>query len=207
MMQGVFGVLAPGHILANMVASGTTGTIAVESEALMQDYRAGYMIGSSPRNMTIMQLIATPIGAAAVSWMYPLLRNTYGITGEHAGLSSPISRKWAGFAEILSKGTSALPHGAMTALVVFAILGIILAVVESRGAKWVPSPTGMGIGMLVPAAVIVVMFLGGIVESVWKKRDKPSWRTYMIPLASGLIAGEAIVAVVIPLLVALGLVK
>src|SRR5205085_6004400 len=74
MMQGIFGVLAPGHILANMVASGTTGTIASDSEALMQDYKAGYMIGSSPKNLTIMQLIATPVGAAAVSWMYPLLR-------------------------------------------------------------------------------------------------------------------------------------
>src|SRR4029453_8539065 len=91
MMQGIFGVLAPGHLVANMVASGTTGTIAVESEALMQDYKAGHMIGS-------------PVGAPAVSWMFPLLRNTYGIVGEHAGLSSPISRKWAGFAEILSQG-------------------------------------------------------------------------------------------------------
>ena len=72
-MQVIFGVLAPGHILANMVASGTTGTIAVESEALMQDYKAGHMIGSSPKNLTIMQLLATPIGAAAVSWTYPLL--------------------------------------------------------------------------------------------------------------------------------------
>ena len=41
MMQGIFGVLAPGHIAANMVASGTTGTIAAESEAMMQDYKAG----------------------------------------------------------------------------------------------------------------------------------------------------------------------
>jgi putative OPT family oligopeptide transporter len=48
MMQGIFGVLAPGQIMANMLASGTTGTIAVESEALMQDYKAGYMIGPRP---------------------------------------------------------------------------------------------------------------------------------------------------------------
>jgi hypothetical protein len=91
MMLGIFGILAPGHIPANMLASGTTGTIAVESEALMQDYKAGDMIGSSPKYLTIMQLLATPIGAAAVSWMYPLLRDTYGIVGEHAGLTSPIS--------------------------------------------------------------------------------------------------------------------
>jgi uncharacterized oligopeptide transporter (OPT) family protein len=78
---------------------------------------------------------------------------------------------------------------------------------ESRGVKWIPSPTGMGIGMLVPIAVILVMFFGGVIEKVWKKRNRSSYRSYMIPLASGLIAGEAIVAVVIPLLVALGFVK
>jgi uncharacterized oligopeptide transporter (OPT) family protein len=206
MMQGIFGVLAPGHIMANMVASGTTGTIATESEALMQDYKAGVMVGSTPKYLTIMQLIATPVGAAAVSWMYPLLRDTYGIVGEHAGLSSPISRKWAGFAEILSKGLSALPPGALGALVIAVLLGVILTVLESRGQLWVPSTTGVGIGMLVPAAVIVTMFLGGVAERIWHRVDRPSNQLYMTPLASGLIAGEAIVAVVIPLLVVLGLV-
>jgi uncharacterized oligopeptide transporter (OPT) family protein len=206
LMQGVFGVLVPGQMTVNMVASGTTGIIATDSEALMQDYRAGFMIGSTPKNMAIMQLIATPIGAAAVAWMYPLLRSTYGIVGNNAGLSSPTSRRWAGFAEILSHGTSALPHGAVTALVIGAIIGVILAVVESRGIDWVPSPTGTGIGMLVPFAVIVVMFLGGVVDRVWRRSNKESNEQYMIPLASGLIAGEAIVAVIIPLLVAIGLV-
>jgi uncharacterized oligopeptide transporter (OPT) family protein len=204
MMQGIFGVLAPGHLVANMVASGTTGTIAVESEALMQDYKAGHMIGSSPRHLTMMQLIATPVGAAAVSWMYPLLRNTYGIVGEHAGLSSPISRKWAGFAEILSQGVSALPPGAVTALVIASLIGVLFAVLESRHVAWIPSPTAVGIGMLVPAAVIFVMFLGSVVDRLWWRTDRRSHHSYMVPLASGLIAGEALVAVVVPLLVLLG---
>jgi uncharacterized oligopeptide transporter (OPT) family protein len=205
LMQGIFGVLAPGHIVANMLASGTTGTIATESEALMQDYRAGEMIGSSPKYLTIMQLIATPIGAAAVSWMYPLLRDTYGIVGANPGLSSPISRKWAGFAEILSRGVSALPPGAIAALVIAVILGIVLTILEStRAKKWVPSPTGLGIGMLVPFSVIVVMFLGGLADWIWRRTDRRSNELYAIPLASGLIAGEALVAVLIPLLVVLG---
>ncbi len=138
--------------------------------------------------------------------MYPLLRSTYGIVGDNAGLSSPTSRRWAGFAEILSQGTSALPHGAVTALVIGSIIGIILAIVESRGHKWVPSPTGVGIGMLVPFAVIIVMFLGGIVDRIWERRNRDTHERYSIPLASGLIAGEAIIAVIIPLLVAIGLV-
>jgi uncharacterized oligopeptide transporter (OPT) family protein len=206
MMQGIFGVLAPGQIAANMLASGTTGTIAVESEALMQDYKAGFMIGSSPRYLTFMQLLATPVGAAAVSWMYPLLRDTYGIVGAHAGLSSPISRKWAGFAEILSNGLSTLPAGALTALVIASILGIIFTVLETRDRAWVPSPTGAGIGMLVPAAVIIVMFVGSVADRIWRQTDRRSHELYMTPLASGLIAGEAIIAVIVPLLVVLGLV-
>jgi uncharacterized oligopeptide transporter (OPT) family protein len=205
-MQGIFGALAPGNITVNMLASGTAGTIATDSEALMQDYRAGYMIGSSPKYLTYMQLIATPVGAAAVSWMYPLLRSTYGIVGPDAGLSSPTSRRWAGFAEILSQGASALPSGAITAMLIAAVLGIVFTVLEDRKQTWVPSPTATGIGMLVPAAVIIVMFLGGFVDWLWRRTDKASNELYMTPLASGLIAGEALVAVVVPILVVLGLI-
>jgi uncharacterized oligopeptide transporter (OPT) family protein len=205
MMQGIFGVLAPGHIAANMLASGTTGTIATESEALMQDYKTGDMIGSSPRALTLMQLVATPVGAAAVSWMYPLLRRTYGIVGPHAGLTSPISRKWAAFAEVLSQGLSALPPGALTALAIASVVGVLLAVAEAKGIRWLPSSTGIGIGMLVPASVIIVMFLGSAAERIWHRVDAASNKRVMMPFASGLIAGEAIVAVVVPILVVFGI--
>jgi len=171
----------------------------------MQDYRAGHMIGSSPKYLTIMQVLATPVGAAAVSWMYPLLRSTYGIVGENAGLTSPISRRWAGFAEILAQGFSALPAGAVPALIVGTLLGVAIAVLESRKVPWVPSATGLGIGMMVPAAVIIVMFFGGLIEFFWRRRSPRSYEVYLPPIASGFIAGEAVVAVIIPLLVVLGL--
>jgi uncharacterized oligopeptide transporter (OPT) family protein len=206
MMQGVFGVLAPGHIQANMLASGTTGSVATGSEALMQDFKAGHMIGSTPKFMTYMQIIGTPIGAAAVSLMYPLLVRTYGITGENAQLSSPISRKWAGFAEILSKGADALPKGALAFLVIGAILGVLFPILEEKlPKKYVPSATGVGIGMLVPFAVIFMMFVGGLVDDLWRMKSAKTNELYATPLASGLIAGEAIVAVIIPILVVLGL--
>jgi uncharacterized oligopeptide transporter (OPT) family protein len=59
----------------------------------------------------------------------------------------------------------------------------------------VPSPTGVGIGILVPFSVIFTMFLGGVVGYVWERQNKASADLYMVPLASGLIAGEALVAV------------
>ncbi len=207
MMQAVFGVLAPGQIMPNMVSSGVTGSIAAESEGLMQTYKTGAMIGSTPRYLTYAQLIAVPVGAAAVSWVYPLLRDTYGIGGDN-GLQSPISQKWAGFAKLLSAGLSALPHGALAALVIAVVLGVVFTVLESTRFKvFTPSPTGIGIGMLVPASAVITMFLGSMVSLGWRKRAPEQTERHLIPLASGFIAGEALVAVIIPVLVALRIVK
>ena len=206
MMQAVFGVLAPGHVLPNMVASGVTGTIASESEGLMQVYRTGEMMGSKPRLLTYSQLLGVPVGAATVAVVYPLLRKTYGIGGDN-GLSSPISQKWAGFATLLSKGLSALPAGAITALLIAVVLGIVFTVIEdTKWKKYCPSPTGIGIGMLVPGSAIVTMFLGGLLALLWPKpqvQGQTENRT-LTALASGFIAGEALIAVIVPVLVALG---
>jgi uncharacterized oligopeptide transporter (OPT) family protein len=206
MMQGIFGVLAPGQMLPNLVGAGVTGSVATQSEGLMQDYKTGHIIGSTPKVLTWAQLMAVPVGAAAVSYVYPLLRNTYGIGGDH-GLQSPISQRFAGFARILSEGVSALPHGAVTALLIGVAVGVLLTILEGTSMRrFLPSPTGLGIGMLVPGSAIVTMFLGGLAGEVWKKLSRKSYEAGVTPVASGFIAGEAIVAVIIPILVAAGIV-
>jgi len=206
LMQGVFGLLAPGNVQSNMVASGVTGSIASESEGLMQTYKTGEMIGSTPKYLTWMNLIAVPVGAASVAIMYPILRDAYGIGGD-TGLQSPISQKWVGFAKLLSQGFSSIHPSALYALVIGSALGILFTVLEQKKniRTWVPSPTGVGIGMLVPASAVATMFAGGVVEVVWRKLHPKSAETYVIPVASGFIAGEALVAVILPGLIAAGL--
>jgi uncharacterized oligopeptide transporter (OPT) family protein len=202
-MQAIFAGVSPGNITVNIATSGTTGTIAVQSEAIMQDYKAGHIIGSTPRYLTYAQLMAAPIGAAAVAWMYPLLRSTYGIGPD--GLSSPISVRVAGFAEFLSQGNEAMAMYAAEAAILFGVLGILLALVERRF-PLLPSPTAVGIGMLVPGFIVFAMFIGGcILLPLWRRIHPRSAEQSSIALASGLIAGEALVAVVIPLLVIMGI--
>jgi uncharacterized oligopeptide transporter (OPT) family protein len=206
MMQGIFGILAPGQLLPNITSVGVTGSVASQSEGLMQDYKTGHIIGSTPRFLTYAQLIAVPIGAAAVAIVYPLLRDTYGIGGDQ-GLQSPISQRFAGFGRILSQGVSALPPGAVQALVIGVVIGVILTLLEgTKHRKWVPSPTGIGIGMLVPGSAVVSMFLGAVLAEIWKAMQPRVAELRLIPLASGFIAGEALVAVIIPILVAIGIV-
>jgi uncharacterized oligopeptide transporter (OPT) family protein len=208
MMQAIFAALMPKNLTANLAASGTTGTIATQSEAIMQDYKVGHMIGSTPRFLTYSQLIAAPIGALAVSLVYPALKNLYGIGGN--GLASPISIRIAGFASVLNQGFSSLPKYALMFLIVGAIAGILITLGEHYtkwGPKWLPSATGLGIGMMVPGAVVFVMVLGGILMSIWTRVNKQSADKLGMPLASGLIAGEAVMAILIPILIAIGLVR
>lgn len=210
--QAVFGVIAPGSLRASMVSSGITGAVAAESEGLIQDYKAGDMIGSTPRVLTYMQLLAVPVGALALALMYPVLRDTYGIGGEK-GLTSPISVRWVGFAKIVTQDLSG--PGATSAASVarlnwmtwsFAIgaaFGVVLTLLEQRPAwrKFVPSPTGIGTGMIIPASAVATMFLGAAADRLWNRTRPESNRWYSVPIAAGFIAGEALVAVIIPLLV------
>jgi putative OPT family oligopeptide transporter len=202
MMQAVFAFISPGNVPVNMSSSGLTGTIAVTSEALMQDFKAGQLVKSNPRNLTIAQLIAAPVGSMATAIVYPVLRNKFGIGPQ--GLSSPISVKWAGFAELLTKGLGALPPGCLVGLAIGIAVGIILTLLAEYVSDKTPSPAAIGIGMLIPASVLMTFIAGGIGQLIWAKTSPKSEEDLRIPLASGLICGEAILAVVLAVLAAFG---
>jgi uncharacterized oligopeptide transporter (OPT) family protein len=209
--QGLFAAIAPGNINANILGNGSTGTIAVTSEGLMQDYKAAHLIGSTPRSMTIAQLIGAPIGAAALSVSYPALVKTYGLIGEHAKLAAPGSRRSAALAELLSAGIDKLPQSALWAMLIATLAGAVFAIMEENPKlkRWAPSPTGLGLGVLLPFASVATIFAGGLIAQVWRRARPEQAKAYQVPLASGFIAGEAMVAVLVallgPLLAVLGL--
>lgn len=217
--QAVFGFVAPGSLQASMVSSGVTASVAAESEGIIQDFKAGKMIGSTPRVLTYMQLLAIPVGALALAYAYPLLRDTYGIVGDHAQLSSPASARWVGFAKIVTQQLSGdgplSPEAAMRlawmkmSFSVGALIGIVFTLLEQKPAwrKYVPSPTGMGTGVIIPISAVTVMFAGALADWLWQRAKPAQHRQYSIAAASGFIAGEAIVAVIIPILVTLGLLR
>jgi uncharacterized oligopeptide transporter (OPT) family protein len=207
MMQAAFAALVPGNVLTNIVTAGTTGSIATSSEGLLQDYKAGDIIGSTPKLMTIVQLLAVPIGAGAVSLVYPALVKTYGIVGDKAQLAAPSARRMAGFAELLNAGISKLPSSALWAMAIAVILGIVLAVLEDRPAlrRWLPSTTGLSLGALLPFSAVATMLVGALIGMGWMKASPRGAEENMVPLASGFIAGEALIAVIVPVLLWMGL--
>jgi uncharacterized oligopeptide transporter (OPT) family protein len=193
-MQAVFAVLAPGHVPINMIGSGMSGAVAANGEHLMQDFRAGKIVGSTNRNLTWLQLVGVPVGALAVAIAYPAVRDRYGIGGE-GGLTSPISVKWAGFAELLSQGFGALAPSALWAMVLAVAIGVLLTLLEAspRLGRFVPSPTAVGLGMLIPGYAVVPMVVGGVASHLWRRLSPGTEEVYDTPLASGFITGEALV--------------
>ena len=215
LVQVVFAGLAPGSAGVNMITSGMSGTIAANGEHLMQDFKAGKIIGSNNRYLTYMQLLAVPVGSLAVALVYPLLRSKYGIGPDSYGLdpalihqttqslSAPASVRWAGFAEVLSKGLGALPPHALQAFAISIFLGIVLTVLEPRS-KWIPSATSVGLGMLIEPQYVMLLLVGGVIQNVWKRLGPASEAELNMPLASGLIVGEALLALVVTMLLGLG---
>ena len=96
----------------------------------------------------------------------------------------------------------------IAALLIGVGVGVLLSVLESNGKlrNWVPSPTGIGIGILVPGSAVITMFTGAVVGELWKKVNRAGYEARMVPVAAGFIAGEAIIAVLIPILVSIGIV-
>ena len=202
LMQAVFAVISPGSMTVNMIGSGMSGTVAVNGETLMQTYKSGKIVGSNNRALTIVQLITIPVGSLAVALVYPALKAKYGI-GDN-GLTSPISVKWAGFAELLNQGFKQLPPGCFEAMLVAIALGVAITVLEPKYSRFLPSPTAVGIGMLVPGVSVMPMVAGGLCQWVWAKANAKSEEKFCLPLASGFIAGEALVVLVFAIQAMLG---
>ena len=80
--------------------------------------------------MFIAQIIGAPIGAAALSFTYPLLVKTYGLIGDHAQLAAPGSRRTAAFAQLLVAGIDKLPPSALWAGLAASVLGCLFAAME-----------------------------------------------------------------------------
>ena len=121
---------------------------------------------------------------------------------------APSALVWKGVAQALSKGLHTLPHSAVLAVLVALVAGILIVVVDRvfpKARPYTPSPAALGIALTIPASTSLAMFVGAFVAWILEKWV-PKWNaTYTIPIASGCIAGESIMGVILAVLLALGL--
>ena len=99
----------------------------------------------------------------------------------------------------------ALDALARTGIAVGLLLGAALALMERMAPRrlrsWVPSPSGLGIAMVIPGSNAIAMFLGALAALALQRRRPDLAQRYVVPVSSGLIAGESLMGVVIALLI------
>ena len=112
---------------------------------------------------------------------------------------------WAETASWRRVTTSLAPAG----MVVGAILGVGLTVIEQlaprRLARWIPSATGLGLAFVIDFHDSIAFLVGASLAALLARRWPTTAETYVVPVSSGIIAGESLMGVAIAFLHAFGL--
>jgi putative OPT family oligopeptide transporter len=202
--QLVYGVMTPGNLSGNIMAANVTGGIGLHAADLLTTLKTGWLLGASPRVQFYAQLFGVAAGAAIVVPAFNLLIPDPSVLGSEAW-PAPSCLVWAGVSKAFADGIGALGGPARTAVVLGGLLGIALALAERLAPKalrpWVPSPAGIGIAMVVPGSNAIAMFLGAWIAHLLRKWRPRAAESYVTPVASGLIAGESLMGVLVALLI------
>jgi uncharacterized oligopeptide transporter (OPT) family protein len=123
---------------------------------------------------------------------------------------APSCLVWSGVSAIVSNGLGGLSSAAQTAMVVGLALGVVMAIIEKlappRVRTFLPSPAGVGIAMVIPASNAIAMFLGATIAELMRRYTRATSDRYVVPVASGLIAGESLAGIAIAMLIAGGVI-
>jgi OPT family oligopeptide transporter len=205
--QLVYGVLTPGNLSGNIMSGNVTGGIGLHAADLLTTLKTGWLLGGSPRVQFRAQILGVVAGALVVVPAFTLLIPDPSVLGSEAW-PAPSCLVWAGVSKAFADGIGSLGGLARGGIVAGALLGVMLALLERfappRLRAWIPSPSGMGLAMVIPGSNAIAMFLGALVAEVLRRWRPAVAQRYVVPVSSGLIAGESLMGVVVALLIVAG---
>jgi uncharacterized oligopeptide transporter (OPT) family protein len=200
--QLTFGALKPGDIPVNLMTANITAGATCAAGDLLTDLKSGYLLGANPRQQFYAQFWGVLIGGLVVVPIYFVLIPTVDLLGTERW-PAPAALVWRGVAELLAKGVGALHPTARIGLAIGATLGIVLPLLEMKfpkHKKFIPSATGLGLAFTFNGFNSISFFLGATL-AMWFKKVRPQLaEQYTIPIASGIIAGESLMGVLLALL-------
>ncbi|HYM80051.1 MAG TPA: OPT/YSL family transporter, partial [Candidatus Limnocylindria bacterium] len=206
--QLTFGAIKPGDVTTNLMTANITAGACSHAGDLLTDLKSGYLLGAKPRQQFLAQFAGVLAGGLVVVPVFFLLVPDASLLGGERW-PAPAAQTWRGVAELLSKGVGSLHPTARIGLLVGALVGIILPLIEMampRYRKFIPSATALGLAFTVTGYYSVSMFIGACMV-LWLGRYQPKLNErYTVPVSSGIIAGESLIGVLIALLVVAGVI-
>lgn len=207
-----FGVPSAVGQAATILIGATIAAAAAIAGDNMQDLKAGYLLGGTPRNLQVMQMVGAIAAALVIPFVLILLHKAYGIG---TGLAAPQANLMASIARGIFGGGIPWDFFWLGVGVAALIIGMD-KILEFRGSTFRMPVLAIAIGIYLPFDLATPIFLGGLVAHVARRRalrkldmvepgKAPEERAAFaerrlsrgVLFASGLIAGESLVGVLL----------
>ena len=200
--QLTFGALRPGNTTVNLMSANITAATASSSADLLTDLKSGYLLGANPRKQFVAQLAGVVVGTLVSVLSFRLLVPDASVLGGDQ-FPAPAAQTWRAVAVALSHGVGELGAVKVWCIVGGAVVGIgltVLAKAFPAHRHLIPSPAGVGLAWTFHWYYGLLFFIGGVL-GWWIARRYPAWsEEFTFPVASGWIAGESLVGVILVML-------
>jgi len=198
LLMVALGVSGASGVIAVLGVAAVVCVAAAVAGELLQDFKVGYLLGGTPRTIQIVELVAVLV-AALVMYFPLLILYKANIAGGGTGFGDPkLSAPQASLMAFLAQG---IVGGEMAwpLVVVGVFMGLAMILLQ------VKSPMLVAVGMYLPFGTTSAIFVGGVIR--WladqvseRKRLNAAQKTRFantgVLVASGLIAGEALMGLV-----------
>ena len=202
-MQLTYGILIPQSTTANLMTASITASSASSSADLLTDLKSGYLLGANPRRQFLAQLMGVIPGTlATVTVFYLLVPDATALNGvgqKAPQFPAPAAQAWKAVAEVFRLGLGNMHPMYRQAIFVGLALGVVMVLLERalpRYKRFLPSATGIGLGLILPFQYPLSMLIGAIIAWAWTRKSSKSAEDYLVPVAAGLIAGVSIMGVI-----------
>ena len=197
--QLTFGALDPGNMNVNLMSANITAGAAGSSADLLTDLKSGYLLGANPRKQFIAQFAGIFIGTVVSVFAFTLIVDKPEVVGSDQ-FPAPAAQTWAAVAMALSKGFEALAPVKIWSIVIGGAVGIVFAilpVIFPKQEKYLPSASGFGLAWIFQWYYGVLFFMGAVIAYGFHKKSPAKAKEFTFPIASGVMAGGALMGVAI----------
>jgi OPT family oligopeptide transporter len=202
--QLVFATIAPARhaVVVNLIAGAVSEAGALQAGDILQDLKAGHLIGASPKAQFYGQVIGSLIGAFVSAAVYKLYVSVYEIPGDL--FQTPTAYVWIFTARLVTgKGLPPMAWKFASGLgVVFCCTTALRIYLLASGRPWarklhpwIPGGIAVAVGMYNTPSFTLARTVGGLISAYWV-RWRGKGETKVIVLASGLILGEGVISIV-----------
>ena len=186
--QGMVGAICIGSVIC--VIAGVSGDTS-------QDLKTGFLLGATPRNQQIGEIIGIAVSSVTIGGVLLLLDNAWGFGTDD--LSAPQ-------AMLMKMITEGVMNGNLPWTLVF--IGVFLALaMEILKIPVLPVAIGLYLPLRLSAAIIIGGIVRWIVDRKATASEKNSDANAGVLFCSGLIAGEGLIGIVLAIFAVAGIDK